>query len=279
MPPPKSHSSTGKEELAPLENENILEELECMVCHEYMYPPIKQCTTGHSMCELCFAKVSNCPTCKSSKASTRNFALEAIHSKVLVPCKYRDGGCTVLKIGAEIRVHQEFCEYGERPCPLKDSANCTWVGRPKELLKHAEQNHDQHVPIINNHDAHIKNFVQKSGEGKHYQLINACDKIFKYCVNLTFSKNIIEWCVMFVGPREQASTYSYIIEFVDMNKKKEQHAIVATCQPLVDDNNQIFNSKCTAIVHFDRLKEFCGADNNLYFHFKVFQAKELKGCI
>lgn len=268
-----SGTSSKKEVELELENEDILMELECPVCHEYMYPPIKQCTTGHSLCELCFDKASTCPTCRSSKGSTRNFALEGIHAKVQVPCKYKISGCPVLKIGPDIRAHQEFCEFGERPCPLKASTNCAWTGKPKDLLDHAKENHDQHLPIVNNCAGRIKNFLQKTGEGKYFQLVDAYDKIFKYGVNLTFKTNIMQWSVQFVGPREEVANYSYLIKFIDKNKEKEQYAIISTCQEVVNDD-QAFASTTSSSVYYDKLKQFCGDDGDLHFHFKIFKTKE-----
>lgn len=42
---------------------NALSLLECLVCMEYMLPPIHLCMTGHDICRNCRLKSNNCPTC------------------------------------------------------------------------------------------------------------------------------------------------------------------------------------------------------------------------
>jgi E3 ubiquitin-protein ligase SIAH1 len=42
----------------------VLEELKCPVCVEYMMPPIPMCQNGHNICNTCRQKVNQCPTCK-----------------------------------------------------------------------------------------------------------------------------------------------------------------------------------------------------------------------
>jgi len=47
-------------------SQEVKEELECPVCLELMYPPIKifQCGQGHALCGRCRPKCRNCPTCR-----------------------------------------------------------------------------------------------------------------------------------------------------------------------------------------------------------------------
>jgi len=46
--------------------QDVKEQLECPVCLELMYPPLKifQCSQGHALCGKCRPKCKNCPTCR-----------------------------------------------------------------------------------------------------------------------------------------------------------------------------------------------------------------------
>jgi len=43
---------------------NMMTELECICCFEHMTGHIFQCEEGHLICEKCFEKVTQCPTCR-----------------------------------------------------------------------------------------------------------------------------------------------------------------------------------------------------------------------
>jgi len=47
-------------------SQDVKDQLECPVCLELMYPPIKifQCAQGHALCGRCRPKCRNCPTCR-----------------------------------------------------------------------------------------------------------------------------------------------------------------------------------------------------------------------
>jgi hypothetical protein len=56
-------------------DEALLKELECPVCMQYMVPPIKLCTNGHTTCSKCRERVKLCPTCRAELAEIRSLAL------------------------------------------------------------------------------------------------------------------------------------------------------------------------------------------------------------
>ncbi|KAG5894450.1 hypothetical protein JTB14_014897 [Gonioctena quinquepunctata] len=57
---------------------NVLAELECAVCLNYMTPPIMQCESGHNFCATCYNIMEHCPKCEAPKAASRNFSLERV---------------------------------------------------------------------------------------------------------------------------------------------------------------------------------------------------------
>ena len=69
-PPRRKHQhtevsmSTARRGEMDITSREVLEELKCPVCVEYMMPPIPMCQNGHNICNTCRQKVNQCPTCK-----------------------------------------------------------------------------------------------------------------------------------------------------------------------------------------------------------------------
>ncbi|XP_042469060.1 E3 ubiquitin-protein ligase DIS1-like isoform X2 [Zingiber officinale] len=62
---------------------SVRELLECPVCLNAMYPPIHQCSNGHTLCSGCKPRVHNrCPTCRHELGNIRCLALEKDDHKV-----------------------------------------------------------------------------------------------------------------------------------------------------------------------------------------------------
>ena len=61
---------------------DLLPELECPVCLEYMLPPITMCENGHNICSTCKPKLLKCPTCSGAVMNVRNKSLENLAKKV-----------------------------------------------------------------------------------------------------------------------------------------------------------------------------------------------------
>lgn len=109
----------------------VLEELECIVCQDYMEAPIYICATGHSICSKCRKRVAQCPLCEAVFAGARNFALEKLCEKAEVACKIKKGNfLTKIK---ELTLN----------CPLKTSHKCQWAGLAKDIFAHSNENHSQ----------------------------------------------------------------------------------------------------------------------------------------
>jgi len=121
----------------------LLKEMECLVCMEYMVPPIKLCTNGHNICSKCRERVTCCPTCRASFTEIRNVALENIVSSQKYPCANRQNGCLDLFSIEHIAEHQAVCVYGKIKCPFVLNMNCTWKGFKSDLKEHAKEAHGE----------------------------------------------------------------------------------------------------------------------------------------
>jgi len=126
---------------SPVLDEDLLKEMECPVCMQYMVPPIKLCTNGHNICSSCSQLVYSCPTCRASFTGIRNVALENIVRRLKYPCANRQGGCLELFSIEHIAEHQIFCLYGNIKCPFVLNWSCSWKGFKIDLKEHAKTAH------------------------------------------------------------------------------------------------------------------------------------------
>lgn len=111
----------------------------------YMHPPIFLCETGHNYCRSCFNRLSHCPTCGAPKKQTRNFTMERLWHKVVLPCTNADNGCDVMARGPDVLRHQLKCVYQPSNCPYKHIDGCTWIGCPSEFETHLIERHQETI--------------------------------------------------------------------------------------------------------------------------------------
>lgn len=123
--------------------ELALEQYQCIVCCGYMHPPIRRCVQGHNYCNGCFKRMRNCPMCRSNHHPNVDFLLEALHSYLRFPCKYKERGCGSLVDGSEIRWHEKNCPVSYKRCLFYRTENCTWLGPNKNAVSHCEEIHSE----------------------------------------------------------------------------------------------------------------------------------------
>lgn len=125
-------------------NKDILEDLKCPGCKFFMHPPIFQCSIGHSFCQDCFHKMTKCSICDGEKNNTcRNWVLEQIHTKLMIPCTKGQLGCMKLFLGKDIVDHQDGCGHLIIVrCPFSRNGACNYSGVKAKLHRHlSEKNH------------------------------------------------------------------------------------------------------------------------------------------
>jgi E3 ubiquitin-protein ligase SIAH1 len=122
-------------------DEDLLRDLECPVCMEYMVPPIKLCANGHHICSRCRERVQLCPTCRAMFLDVRCVALENIVRRQKYPCANRKNGCLETFSIEHIAEHHAVCVYGKIKCPFKLNWNCSWKGFKSDLKEHAKTAH------------------------------------------------------------------------------------------------------------------------------------------
>ena len=183
-------------------DEDLMKDLVCPVCLEYMLPPIKLCTNGHNICNNCRKRVQRCPTCRAEFLETRNVALENFARRLKYPCENRQSGCLEFFSNEHIAKHQAGCVYGKIKCPVHLLNECSWNGFKNDLKEHAKAAHPKyflegptfhrtHIPgtlaIISPFNELFTYYKQKK-DGRYYaavQLIGTSSEASKYKCEFT----------------------------------------------------------------------------------------------
>ncbi|KAI3968151.1 hypothetical protein MKX01_018454 [Papaver californicum] len=132
---------------------SVRELLECPVCLNAMYPPIHQCSNGHTLGSGCKPRVHNhCPTCRHELGNIRCLALEKVAASLDLPCKYQNFGCLGIYPYYSKLKHELQCAYRPYNCPYAGS-ECTVMGDIPFLVTHLRDDHkvDMHNGSTFNH--------------------------------------------------------------------------------------------------------------------------------
>ena len=190
--------------------ENLLSDLECPVCMQYMVPPIKLCTNGHNICSRCRGRVQCCPICRAEFSVIRNLALEHIARRQKYPCANRQSGCLDLFSIEHIAEHHVLCVYGKIKCPFHLLKVCSWNGVKDDLKEHTKAAHpgcflegskfvSPHLPVcfaIVSCFGELFTYYLKKQDGRYYaavQLIGTSSEASKYkCQYKLLAANGIE---------------------------------------------------------------------------------------
>ena len=134
-----------------IDAKEILNNLECPVCYEYITPPVKQCLKGHLVCNECFPKLKAsqddpkpfegpcCPTCRGEMSQERNNAVEKIALLLKYPCRYLNFGCEETNKLSEKDEHEKNCQYSLFQCPFHQK--CTFNRPLKDVETHLKATH------------------------------------------------------------------------------------------------------------------------------------------
>eukprot|EP00930_Biecheleria_cincta_P032528 TRINITY_DN22573_c0_g1_i1.p1 TRINITY_DN22573_c0_g1~~TRINITY_DN22573_c0_g1_i1.p1 ORF type:complete len:353 (-),score=46.06 TRINITY_DN22573_c0_g1_i1:251-1309(-) len=114
------------------------EDFQCPICMDLMLGEIVQCREGHTLCGTCATGFLTCPTCRSRYPEgrpVRNRALEAMASKLTVPCKHN---CGFRDKAGSMPAHWSDCPKRPLECPV---GSCKEVVSLSDLGLHFEQRH------------------------------------------------------------------------------------------------------------------------------------------
>lgn len=243
-------------------DETVLKELECLVCYEYMIPPIFLCSTGHSICGLCKqAKgVYKCPMCQSNITNTRNFTLENVTAAAKYPCKNKITGCRFVGNSVNIRHHEKYCVTAHIDCPF----NCNWKGNTNNVIDHAQKHHNINTPWKIT-DTLFRN-LRSTTILVDYYLIKYDRKVFKVGFKHTSVTGPVDWVVQELGRHfTDKPEYKFTLKFVDQSDMGRQFIINNLCYGIVGAGD-FYN--CTKIP-YHLLKPYINEDDQLIYQLNI----------
>lgn len=241
---------------------DVLHQLECPVCMEYMLPPITLCGNGHNICPNCKPKLQRCPTCREPLSETRNKALEKLALKVECPCRNKLHGCTLTFPIALIREHQDVCEYNPVECPLRNYFHCKWTGPFNEVKHHVTQKHRNWVTDMSGMtDVLIKNFNKNK---VYVRIILLNDDMFQQHFEVV--QSAVYYVIKHIGSEQKSSQFKYKFK---LGKHSDKVSVCNTVSSYNLDVQEVYNTGKCVKLYYDTLKRFLDEKKNLKFSFKI----------
>ncbi|XP_031474937.1 E3 ubiquitin-protein ligase DIS1-like isoform X1 [Nymphaea colorata] len=202
---------------------NVRELLECPVCLNAMYPPIHQCSNGHTLCSGCKPRVHNkCPTCRHELGNIRCLALEKVAASLDLPCKYQGFGCMGVYPYYSKLKHESQCSFRPYNCPYAGS-ECSVVGDIPSLVAHLKDDHkvDMHNGSTFNH-RYVKSNPNEVENATWMLTVFSCYGQY-FCLHFeAFQLGMAPVYIAFLrfmGDDTEAKNYSYSLE-VGANRGK-----------------------------------------------------------
>lgn len=118
-----------------------MEELLCLVCREYLTPPVVQCMNSHYYCKICVNRTNlYCVQCESRiHIEIRNFSAEKALATHSIPCKWENRGCPKLMTPLTRLEHEVECQHSF-PFTCKITW-CNYSSTLPNLLSHLKTTH------------------------------------------------------------------------------------------------------------------------------------------
>ncbi|RZC38978.1 Sina, MreB Mbl, and/or zf-C3HC4 2 domain containing protein, partial [Asbolus verrucosus] len=245
-------------------NYDLMTELECPVCFEYITPPIYQCVTGHSICADCKRQISKCPTCKAEIKNTQNFTLEKMAYLLMYPCRFAEYGCDFTAKPMEIRKHEKYCICGPHFCPLKDYENCYWKDSGKQISSHVMSSHYNYVLEINTINVFIGDHYLSSEDWRCY-IVKFSSLLFK--LHYHYKEDSFCWAMQLIGLPEESSKYKFEIDVVDNTKNNQRLLYRNFCSPLNEREHTFKELSNFVSIRLHQIKSFL--NNNFTYRIRI----------
>ncbi|KAF5278672.1 hypothetical protein FQA39_LY00714 [Lamprigera yunnana] len=240
---------------------DILLELECPVCNEYMVPPIYQCVVGHSICSTCKPLMNECPTCRDKIAATRNFSLEKLTRIIKYNCKYKDLDCPFQSNSEEIKDHEAKCKFGPYNCPFDEFRECKWKGKLSDIIYHAKTFHEDDILEVN---YLTWAYLDASSEDidEDCYLIKSFGSLFR--IIFKFCSKMFYWSIQYVGPPEEAEKFMYELDIGDNSGLNQRLYIKRKCCALLSYKNSCTDPLTCVQIPFDLIKPLLNQEDMVY---------------
>ena len=252
----------------------ILRELECPVCQEYMEPPITLCERGHNICSVCKPNVQTCGICRGDYLNTRNITLENIARSCIFPCKHHEEGCVEILPLERRKSHYLDCVYETRACPFNklSKSECPWQGLLSGIKDHVMNVHDFETDSRKEDGEfalHLKDFGRSKSYfasvlklGEHFSVLFKTTENEFFCI------------VILTGNKTKASEYKYrfTIEKADLTEYMSSDLKV---QSICNNLEDILKPGTCAAFLYGSVAKFLDTDKILNCEMEIYKDDDL----
>ena len=230
--------------------EDLLKELECPVCTQYMLCPIEMCKNGHNVCGGCKGRLSNCPSCRGMFVNVRNIALENLAATAIYPCKNRKAGCAETFTVFGKSSHLAECLFQSRACPFRklSGGDCAWTGTLSDIPVHIKDKHDSETAAV---QGHFKVKLLDLSRGKRYhQAVLIMGELFY----LTWETNdeAFNFGVFYFGPKKEAEAFKYGIKLI---KSDGYVAVTRMCHIYMESGLKYLQPKKCVKLYYNTISD------------------------
>jgi hypothetical protein len=232
---------------------DLLEELECPVCLEYMASPIKMCENGHNICDSCRESLSECPTCRGNLVNVRNITLEKFAAKAIYPCRNVKDGCKETFTLDDKDSHLAVCLFQSRECPFRklSGVDCPWTGVLSDVVVHILAEHDSETAEVPaNFRMELLDFVV----GNRYRKVVMLSGELFYLIWET-EGDVLRFGVFHFGPKNESSDFKYGIK---IGNSDVYVAVTRKCQNYLDGGLKDIQPWNCVTLHFGTTQERLG---------------------
>jgi hypothetical protein len=252
---------------------DLLKELECPVCVEYMASPISMCENGHNICGTCKERLLGCPTCRGPFIYGRNINLEKIAATAIYPCKNKEAGCKETFVLKDMDNHLAECLLQKQQCPFRklSDVDCPWTGTLSDITLHILGEHDSETAEM---PGHFKVELRDFAVGNSYRrVVHTLEEIFY----LAWEKmgDLFSFGVFHIGPKGETMKFKY--GFKMCNSAEYVAVIRKTHSYLEGGLKDILPGKCVTL-HYGKIKECLGENGNLSCEIEIGE-RELEGFV
>jgi hypothetical protein len=223
----------------------LLKELECPVCLEYMSSPIKMCENGHNICGSCKERLLNCPTCRGTFLNVRNVALEKLAATAIYPCKNCEAGCEETFTLDDRNKHLSVCVYQSRKCPFA----CSWTGILSDIPVHIRTVHESGIAEAPEH-FNVKLLDLLRGR-IYYQLVLVMGEFF--CLIWSTVDEDIDFIIMHIGVKENSEAFKFGIK---IGNSEEYLTATRECHSYLGVDLPGWSFMNYVTINYDNILEF-----------------------
>jgi len=246
----------------------LLKELECPVCTEYMASPIKMCENEHNICGGCKERLSECPTCRGKLINVRNITLENLAATAVYPCKNRVTGCEETFRAEDRNNHLPVCLYESRECPVSIilGVNCSWTGTLSDMPFHVRAEHDSVIAEVPSHfNVKLLDLVRGS---IYTQLVLVWGELF--CLNWCTEDQDIDFTVFHLGLKEDSEAFKFGIK---MGNSEEYNTGTRKCHSFLDIYRTDLQPRKCVTISYDTILGFISESGYLSCEIEIGREK------